>query len=285
MWSEVIMVSRRQSILCPRCRSLISLDESRCPHCGLRRPGSLWNRFLGRRPRDDDQFVRTVIYANIAMYVFSLILNPTAINLSLNPLSLLSPSNASLLLLGGTGKIPIDAYHRWWTLVSANYLHGGILHLLFNLFAFRQVAPLVVQEYGSYRMFSIYTIGGTAGFVVSYLAGVGFTIGASAAICSLIGAAMYYGRSRGGYYGQTIYRQLGGWAIAILVFGLIMPGINNWAHGGGFLAGIAIAYLLGYAEKRRETGSHRLLGVACIVLSAAVLGWAVVTSMIVRFMT
>jgi rhomboid protease GluP len=261
------------------------MDESRCPHCGLRRPGSWWNRFLGRRPKDVDQFVRTVIYANIAMFIFSLILNPNSISFSLNPFSFLSPSNASLFLLGATGKIPIEVYHRWWTLVSANYLHAGILHLLFNLFAFWQVAPLVVQEYGSYRMFSIYAIGGTTGFLVSYLAGVGFTIGASAAICSLIGAAMYYGKSRGGYYGQTVYKQLGGWVIAIFVFGLIMPDINNWAHGGGFLAGIGIAYLLGYDEKKRETRYHRLLGIACIVLSAAVLGWAVVTSTIIRFMS
>jgi rhomboid protease GluP len=162
-----MMALRRRSILCPRCRLLISTDESRCPHCGMRRPGAWWNRFLGRGAGNVDQLIKAVIYANIAMYGFSLLLNPTAVNFSLNPFSLLSPSDRSLLLLGATGKIPIDAYHRWWTLVSANYLHGSILHLLFNLFAFSQVAPLLVQEYGSYRMFSIYTIGGAAGFVVS----------------------------------------------------------------------------------------------------------------------
>jgi rhomboid protease GluP len=131
-------------------------------------------------------------------------------------------------------------------------------------------------------MLTIYTVGGMAGFLVSYLAGVGLTIGASAAICSLIGAAIYYGKSRGGYRGQAIYRQLGGWAIGIFVFGLIVPGINNWAHGGGFLAGVAIAYLLGYDEKRMETRFHRLAGIACVVLSAAVLIWAVLTSVIIR---
>jgi rhomboid protease GluP len=96
---------------------------------------------------------------------------------------------------------------------------------------------------------------------------------------------MYYGKSRGGYYGQAIYGQLAGWAVGIFVFGLIVPGINNWAHGGGFLAGIGIGYLLGYDEKRGETRYHRLLGIGCIVLSAAVLGWAVVGSIVIRFMT
>jgi rhomboid protease GluP len=280
-----MMVSPRRSILCPGCRKLISRDEPRCPHCGLKRPGSWWNRLLSSGSRDVDVPIRAVIYANIAMYGFSLLLNPTAINFSLNPFSLLSPSNRSLLLLGATGTIPIESFHRWWTLVSANYLHAGVLHIAFNLIAFRQIAPPVIQEYGAYRMFTIYTVGGIAGFFVSYLAGIPFTIGASAAICSLIGAAMYYGKSRGGIYGQTIYRQLGGWAVAIFVFGLIVPGINNWAHGGGFLAGIALSILLGYDEKRMETRFDRLAGIGCVVLSAAVLGWAVVTSMIIRFMS
>lgn len=53
-------------------------------------------------------------------------------------------------------------------------------------------------------MVVIYTLSGMCGFLVSYLAGVGFTIGASAAVCGLIGAALYYGKRRGGRYGQTV---------------------------------------------------------------------------------
>jgi len=67
--------------------------------------------------------------------------------------------------LGATGTIPIDALNRWWTLISANYLHGNILHIFFNMFAFKQIAPLVVQEYGVYRMFVLYTLGGAIGFL------------------------------------------------------------------------------------------------------------------------
>jgi rhomboid protease GluP len=204
-------------------------------------------------------------------------------SLSLNPFSFLSPSNASLLLLGATGSIPIEQFHRWWTLISANYLHGGVLHLVFNLLAFRQLAPLIVHEFGPYRMVSIYTVGGISGFFVSYLAGIHFTIGASAAVCSLIGAAMYYGKKRGGVYGQALYKQISGWAMGIFIFGIVVPGINNWAHGGGFLAGIAMAHLLGYDERRRESLFHRFLGVACVIGTAIVLCWAIVTTIIARF--
>ena len=65
------------------------------------------------------------------------------------------------------------------------------------------------------------TFSGVFGFFVSYLAGVTFTIGASAAVCGLIGAALYFGKSRGGIYGQTIYRQIGGWAIGIFSYNFV----------------------------------------------------------------
>ena len=78
--------------------------------------------------------------------------------------------------------------HRFWTLVSANYLHGSILHIFFNMAALRQLGLLVAREYGVYRMFIIYTLGGIIGFFISYLASVSWTIGASAAVCSLAGS-------------------------------------------------------------------------------------------------
>jgi rhomboid protease GluP len=185
--------------------------------------------------------------------------------------------------LGATGAIPIERFGRFWTVVSAMYLHGGLLHILFNMIAFTQLAPRVIREYGAYRTLAIYTLGGAAGFVISYRAGVAFTIGASGAVCALIGALLYYGKSRGGIYGQALYRHVGGWAVGILIFGLLMPGINNWAHGGGFVAGIAVAYLLGYLERRPESRGDRLLGAASGVATVAVLVWAAVGGILLRF--
>jgi rhomboid protease GluP len=276
--------SRKKSQLCPNCRRLISRDELRCPYCGLKSPGSWWkNNAALRLFHDQDVFLTGLSGLNIALFVLSLILNPGGTSLGLNPFGFLSPDSRSLLLLGATGTMPIEALHRWWSLVSASYLHGSLLHLVFNLIALRQIGPLVIQEYGLARMFSIYTLGGIGGFLLSYLAGIPFTIGASAAVCALIGAALYYGKSRGGSYGQQVYQQIGGWAISIFVFGLLVPGINNWAHGGGMAAGILCGLLLGYQENRRERLSHRLLGAACAVGTLLVLLMAVATSVIYRF--
>ena len=152
------------------------------------------------------------------------------------------------------------------------------------MIAFRQIAPFVLREYGINRMVIIYTLSGVIGFLVSYLAGIPFTMGASAAVCGLIGATLYYGKSRGGLYGQTIFKQIGAWALGIFLFGLLMPGINNWGHGGGIFAGVVLGVLLGYKERARERIVHRVIAGACIVITVLVLVWAVGSGIYYRFL-
>jgi rhomboid protease GluP len=90
----------------------------------------------------------------------------------------------------------------------------------------------------------------------------------------LTGALLYYGKSRGGSYGNAVYQQLSGWVISIFIFGLLFPGINNWAHGGGLIGGALFGMWLGYTEKRKENLFHRLLALLCIVATAAAIGRA-----------
>jgi len=263
-------------MLCPNCRRLISNDEPVCPYCGVARPGAPWKRafaeVISLRRFDP---VMAIIAINAAFYLFSLLLNPSALGLSANPMTFLSPSDGSLFLLGATGTLPI-AYGRWWTLISAAFLHGGILHIFFNMMALRQLAPFVLDAFGLHRFAILYVWTGVAGFFVSYLAGVPFTIGASAPVCGLIGAILYYGKSRGGFYGEAIYRQALGWVVGLVLFGLFIPGINNWAHGGGIISGLLLAFITGYQERRKETSIHRILGTASFVIAAAALLWAVI---------
>ena len=228
---------------------------------------------------DGGRMIRLIFGASAAMYLLSLLTSRQGWQLSLNPLLALAPDYEGLIRLGATGTVPIDHFGHWWSLVAATYLHGGILHIAFNMLALRQIAPFVIREFGTSRMLVIYTLGGCGGFLISYLAGVQLTIGASAAVCGLIGAALYYGKSRAGAYGQAVYRQVGGWVVGIAMFGLIIPGINNWAHGGGLLTGLLLGALLGYHERIRENSFHRLLGGLCLAATAAVLLWAVVTGL------
>ena len=266
-----------KTILCPTCRKLISTDEARCPYCDTSKPGSwMQNNPVVRLFNNPAQFIKIIIYVNVAMFALTILISFQSLRLSIgNPMHFLSPSLLSLRLLGATGTFAIDNLHRWWSLLSASYLHGGILHILFNMMAFRQISVLIIREYGIHRMFSIYTLGGIIGFWVSYLRGTPDTIGSSAAICSLIGAALYYGKSRGGVYGQAIYRQVGGWVLMIFLFGLMIPGIDNWGHGGGIAGGILLGLLFGYHERKKETRHHRNLARLCVLATIAILLWAV----------
>ena len=275
--------TKKKAILCPNCGKLVSSDEPVCPYCGHRHPGAPWKLKIRKsRVGDPDRLVRYIIYINVGMYVLSLFLLPRRIGVSMNPLTALSPDSWSLILLGASGTIPIDQYHRWWSLVTANYLHGSLLHIFFNMMALRQLAPFIIREFGPWRFILIFTLGGVAGFFVSYLAGVTLTIGASTAVCALIGAILYYSKSRGGAYGHALYRQVIGWVLGIFLFGLLVPGINNWGHGGGLLAGALLGYLLGYNERRRETFAHKLPAYLMVLVTGFVLAGAVASAVLSR---
>jgi rhomboid protease GluP len=266
----------KKSMLCPNCRRLISNDEPACPYCGMARPGALWKRrFSGMTWLHRFDPVMLILIVNGVFYVLALLLDPSSLGLSANPMTLLSPSNGSLFLLGATGTVPM-AYGRWWTLITASFLHGGILHIFFNMMALRQLGPFVIEMFGMHRFAILYVWTGVAGFFLSAVAGIPFTIGASAPVCGLIGAILYYGKSRGGFYGDAIYRQALGWVAGLVLFGLFLPGINNWAHGGGIVSGLLLAFLTGYNEKRGETWVQRMLGTGSILITAAALLWAVI---------
>jgi len=277
------MCAQRNSILCPNCRKLISLDEPACPYCGLVRPGlhdtagKLRNVIFAFEP------VKTIIYINIAFFILGLILFPKGIFMGGNPMGFLSPSDQSLFLLGATGAFPVITLHRFWTLLSASFLHGGILHIIFNMMALYQLGPFVLREFGFHRFVNIYVLTGIAGFAVSVLAGVRFTIGASASICGLIGAIIYFGKSRGGSYGEAIFKQAMGWVVGLIIFGFLFSGINNWAHGGGLLSGLLAAYAMGYNDQKPESAWSKILAYACAFITAGVLIWAAGSSIYTKF--
>lgn len=261
----------RRAVLCPRCRQIIGSNEAVCSWCGASRSNPWWHLLNQLRGSSTTGWIiKAVLSLTILYFALSLLLSTKIDNVG----SFLSPGQNSLLMLGASGTLPIDRFGRFWTLISANYLHGGILHLIFNMMALRQLGPWVSNEYGSSRMLIIYTVGGAFGYLVSYFAGVIFTVGASAAVCSLIGALLYYGKSRGGMYGGSVYREVGGWVVSLFIFGMIFPGINNWAHGGGIAGGIILGALLGYNEKRGEQIFHHVLALLCGLITISILGWA-----------
>lgn len=144
--------------------------------------------------------------------------------------------------------------------------------------------PLVVKEFGVCRMFSIYTLTAMAGFLLSYAGNVYLTIGASSGLCGLIGAALYYGKSRGGQWGQLVYKQTSGWVFSLVVIGFLMPNINNWSHGGGLISGIFFGWLFSYTERRKESFFDLILALFFAVITLFLLARSVVTGFILIFL-
>ncbi|MGH9159027.1 MAG: rhomboid family intramembrane serine protease [Vicinamibacteraceae bacterium] len=264
------------------------MNDDRCYTCGQRNPG-LWGyapllRSLGR----DVGFTSLVIGASAALYVISLLLSGPNIGMG-GMMTFLSPSSQALFVLGASGAIPVFGAGAWWTVLSAGWLHGGLLHILFNVLWIRQLAPATAEAFGPGRMIIIYVVAGACGFVLSsmvgyllpglpfFLAGSQFTVGASAAIFGLLGALMCYGRRTGS---SMIHREAKLYAVMLFIFGVIMPGVDNYAHAGGFAGGYVMAEMLKPLEPERSV--HVLVGLG--LLAATVL--AILASVVsgVRFL-
>ncbi len=256
-----------RAILCPSCKRLISANAEECVHCGMKNP-NLWGLGGALRKIFGGQitFIPMITAVCIVYYALSLLVDPRNIKLALG-FDFLGPSNNSLLNLGAAGTIPMKI-GNWWSLITAIYLHGGALHIFFNLYWLQQLGPPLEEFFGVSRTFIIFTVAGVLGFLFSNFFAIPFTIGASGSNFGLLAALIYYGRKRGGTFGQAIYRQVGQWAIVLFAMGFLFPGINNWAHAGGFVGGWVAAALLGFSEIKPENRLHLLLALAALAVTA-----------------
>ena len=267
----------KKAIICPKCGKLISADSEECYFCGLKNPGKMGlHSFVNKMFKGKFEIVQVIIYFCAGLYVVSLLIDPTAIFQSGGFLNFLSPSSKSLIVLGMTGAASMSG-GQWWTLITAIYLHGGLMHIIFNMYALRQLGPMVESIFGTSRFILLFTLSGIFGYFLSNSLSGYPTIGASGSIFGLLGALIYYGRTRGGMISQTIYPQLLVWAGVMFLFGFAMPGINNYAHLGGFIGGYVGGNLLGYQESKTETTTHRKIATLAIIATVLAFVFSLLT--------
>jgi membrane associated rhomboid family serine protease len=272
------------SVVCSSCGSLVGVRDDKCLNCGRRNPG-LWGfapllRSLG----NDLGFVALVVWGSGAMYLISLLLSGNELRMGGGPFGFLGPSQRVAILLGASGGIPVLGLGHWWTVLSASWLHGSLLHIVFNMMWVRDLGPVVADVYGAGRMVIIYTIAGACGFLLSSLAAAYFpalpllhgamlTLGASASIFGLLGALVYYGRRTGSHLVRSEALR---YAFILGFFGFIMPGVDNFAHAGGFLGGYIVARLLD--PLRPEKIDHIIIALLCLLATVLSIIASVVTS-------
>jgi rhomboid protease GluP len=260
------------SVVCASCGYLVGVKDDRCYHCGRRNPALFGFAPALRNLGHDMGFVPLVTGLCVVVYLLSLVVGGLQMGGSI--LGVLSPGPAGTFLLGMSGYVPVFQLGRWWTVLSAMWLHGGILHLAMNMYGVRQLAPPVAELYGPGRMVIVYVLGSILGFVLSSLGGLvlpglpppfrpgDFTLGASAGLFALIGALLYYGNRSGS---GLVHATAKSWAVSAFVFGLLIPGIDNYAHAGGFLGGYIVGRLLD--PLKPEQINHILLAVVLLGLS------------------
>src|SRR5688500_11652555 len=197
---------RRQttgSVVCASCGTLVGVNDDKCYSCGRSNPG-LWG-YAGaiRRLGSDLGFVQVVVIGSSVLYVLMLLMSNGRIGM--DGLNILAPSQRAVLQFGAAGYIPVFVIDRWWTVLSAGWLHGSLLHILFNMLWVRQLGPATAEVFGAGRMVIIYTLAGISGFFLSsvmgyllpgvpLLGGADLTLGASASVFGLLGALVAYGK-------------------------------------------------------------------------------------------
>lgn len=211
--------------------------------CGVR---------LRRRPSGIGKLLQNVLpnYAPVSLvlvtinFVVFLLIFAAERDLSSGDLRRLVWGVSSTSLARWGADVALLVYQgQWWRLVSAVFVHIGIIHLLFNTYALLFIGPLLEEGLRKERFLVIYIFSGVFGFLLSnwYYDPRLTTAGASGAIFGLIGAALVLSK-RWSSWGSLVHQQLVHWAIYGFVYGLFIG--NTAAHFGGLVAGAAVAFLI-----------------------------------------
>jgi rhomboid protease GluP len=260
--------------MCPSCRALIDRKASTCPMCGVRiggarsRPSGTPGRVAGILPAPTSANTAVIIFT-VILYVISWILTQRAASASLQSAPALGGISTGVLMeLGAKG--PWIFAGQYWRLVTAIFLHAGLLHIGFNMWVLYDVGPLVESLFSGSKYIVLYLATGVFGYIVSALwAPFGISIGASGAIMGLIGVLI--GASfHLGSMGRDLRRRLWVWVIYIAIFGLLpIFAIDNAAHFGGFISGLLFGYVIPTGEP--QTRESETLWSALAVISVLII--------------
>jgi len=259
--------------MCPHCRAFITTDDKVCPYC---------NTPVGPRAIDrsspTDLVGGFIPHARFTTTIFLLI------NFGLYIATALYSQNHQ-----GGGLLDIDGrtlsifgaslpWHRehWWRLITAGFLHGGLLHIGMNSWVLFDLGAQVEEAYGSARLIVFYVLTTISGFLVSSYTG-HFSVGASAAIFGLIGAMIALGTKEKSSYGSAMRGMYVRWAVYGLAMGFMIQGIDNFAHIGGLAGGFVLGYVAGTPRIRGEAIWKMLAGI-CIAMTAVAF-WIMYISM------
>jgi rhomboid protease GluP len=230
--------------ICPSCGSLVGINATRCHQCGTNLKFSMAavNRSLAGVFSGPAPVTTVLLVSNLLM--FGVEWMAMAAHGGGGGLSILwGVGGEASYRLGMSAPYGIYIQHQWYRLITAMFLHGGLIHIGFNMMALMQLGPALEELYGSSRYFFLYIVTGAFGFLLSSFTG-HYSLGAS-----------------GGLF----------------VLGFMGMGMDNWAHGAGLAAGFVLGKIfadrqpLNVRERQIANTLGWLAGIAVIASFALML--------------
>ncbi len=237
--------------MCPHCRELVNRSLNTCPACGGSMtgvPGGGSKRLFAAVMPHFSSLTSVLITANVFLLGLQLITWGRDPNSGF--LGLLSPPFEAMFVYGAKHYVAILQLGQIWRLVTAGFLHFGVIHLAMNMYSLTILGPLVEESFGWRKTLFIYTVTDVCAFTASLkFRPEAFSAGASGPLFGMLGFALIYSKFRAGTSGRAASQQLMGFITPAIVM-LFFPGIDNTAHIGGFLAGAALAWVVDPGEPR-----------------------------------
>lgn len=248
--------------ICSRCGALNDQSESDCMRCGRALPSKAERAVASFGVSPTMAIGVGVVIIYLHMWVES-------------GGGFLSPFSARFLEPWGSGDPRLTLAGEWWRLATPMFLHGGLLHVGFNVYALFIVGPPIERIYGRSRFCLFYFVTGIVASLASVygelwmLGTMTPSVGASGAIMGLLGIAAGWGHRQGTPFGKELRNQMLKWGAFVVLFGMFING-DNFAHVGGFVAG-AVLGLLPLEPGRRNAGYlvGKFLDTVCILALVA----------------
>ena len=228
-------------------------DDKKGIELFLKLTSDINNKNFEESKKVDDVFTKKkpiityiLIAINILMYLFITLVGHEAFNFNPNVLYKYGA------LVNSNAMVQNTDYLR---IISSIFLHGGLLHLLFNMYSLYIIGPQLESFFGKIKYIIIYIVSGICGNLLSmlFLSDNTVSVGASGAIFGLIGALIYFGYHYRVYLGGVIKSQIIPLVLINLFIGYMASGINNIAHIGGLIGGILISIAVGVKYKSKKS--------------------------------
>ena len=257
--------------LCPACGTLVGSTATKCHQCGASMTFG-----MAAATRSLSRLLPTTSPATYGILTLSCLLYGVSLLATLRTSGLQAPAGGGFSALMGLGGINGQVLFRlgaslpWpgdllqpWRLIMASFLHGGLLHIGFNMWVLMDIGPQIEELYGSARYLFIYVVTGIGAYLLSSLVG-HFSIGGSGSLLGLIGVLLAITMNRRSASMQMLRSQLIKWLIYIAIMGFMFSGIDNFAHLGGLISGFILGKIM--VDRAPSSPDERR--------HANILGWA-----------